>query len=96
MITCSSRVVLAEALLTLRSAYAQGKSAQLQAVRSLLNETAFAFEDRDAIVRAAGLFEQYSCGFSDCLVVSKNASLGGEFVATFDRSMRKLPGARAL
>lgn len=89
-------VVLAEALWTLRSAYDQDKSAQLLALRSLLNETAFAFEDREVIERAVALFEQNSCGFSDCLVVSKSASLGCEFIATFDRSMRKLPTVKVL
>lgn len=89
-------VVLAEALWTLRSAYDQNKPAQLLAVRSLLDETAFAFENREVVERATALFEQSSCGFSDCLVVSKSTTLGCEFIATFDRAMRKLPGARVL
>ena len=37
-------VVLAEAVWTLRSAFDQDKGAQLLAVRSLLEETAFAFD----------------------------------------------------
>ena len=45
-------VVLAEALWTLRSAYQQDKAAQALAVHSLLDETAFAFEDRDAVAMA--------------------------------------------
>ncbi len=89
-------VVLAEALWTLRSAFDQDKAAQLIAVRSLLDETAFAFEDREAVGRALSLFEQSSCGFSDCLVAAKHAHLGCEFTATFDRKMRKLPGVRVL
>ena len=44
-------VVLAEAVWTLRSAFDQDKAAQLIAVRSLLDETAFAFEDRGGSVR---------------------------------------------
>lgn len=89
-------VVLAEAVWTLRSAYDQDKEAQLTAVRSLLQETAFAFEDRDAVGRAVTMFEQSSCGFSDCLVAAKHAQLGCEFTATFDRGMRKLPGVKVL
>ena len=89
-------VVLAEALWTLRAAYDQDKAAQLTAVRSLLQETAFAFEDREAVLQAAELFERFSCGFSDCLVVAKHARHGCDFTATFDRGMRKLPGARVL
>jgi predicted nucleic-acid-binding protein len=50
-------VVLAEAVWTLKSAFDQDKPAQLLAVRSLLDETAFAFEDREAVAAALGLFE---------------------------------------
>ena len=91
-----SDVVLAEALWTLRSAYEQDKAAQLSAVRSLLQETAFAFEDRDAIAQAVAMFEQSACGFSDCLVAAKHRQLGCEFTATFDRGMRKLHGVKLL
>ena len=61
-----SDVVLVEAVWTLRSTYAQDKSSQLTAIRSLLDETAFAFEDKDTVRRASVLFEEASCGFSDC------------------------------
>ena len=45
--------VLAEAVWTLPSAFDQDKPAQLIAVRSLLYETAFAFEDREVVFTAA-------------------------------------------
>ena len=89
-------VVLAEAVWTLRSAFDQDKAAQLLALRSLLEETAFAFEDREAVGRAVAHFEAGSSGFSDCLVVAKHAQHGCDFTATFDRGMRKLPGVKAL
>ena len=89
-------VVLAEAVWTLRSAFEQDKAAQLLAVRSLLNETAFAFEDRDAVTQAADMFEQGSCGFSDCLVLAKHARQECDFTATFDRGMRKFPRVKLL
>ena len=89
-------VVLAEAVWTLRSAFEQGKAAQLIAVRSLLEETAFAFEDREAVGQALALFGEGLCGFSDCLVVARHARQGCDFTATFDRGMRKLPGVRLL
>ncbi len=88
--------VLVEAVWTLRSAFDQGKHAQSIAVRSLMEETAFAFEDREAVARALALFEAGSCGIADCLVVAKQARLGCDFTATFDRGMRKLPGVRVL
>jgi predicted nucleic-acid-binding protein len=89
-------VVLAEAVWTLKSAFEQDKHAQLIAVRSLLEETAFAFEDREAVAAALSLFEAGSCGFADCLVVAKHARQGCEFTATFDQRMRKLPGVNVL
>jgi predicted nucleic-acid-binding protein len=89
-------VVLAEAVWTLKAAFEQDKRAQLIAVRSLLEETAFAFEDREAVAAALSLFESGSCGFADCLVVATHARQGCEFTATFDRGMRKLPGVQVL
>ena len=89
-------VVLVEAVWTLRSAFDQDKDAQLIAVRSLLEETAFAFEDREAVAGAVTLFEAGSFGFADCLVVAKHARQGCDFTATFDRGMRKLPGVKVL
>jgi predicted nucleic-acid-binding protein len=89
-------VVLAEAVWTLKSAFNQDKPAQLLAVRSLLDETAFAFEDREAVAAALSLFEAGSCGFADCLTIAKHARLGCDFTATFDRGLRKLPGVRVL
>lgn len=89
-------VVLAEAVWTLKSAFEQDKSAQLIAVRSLLEEIAFAFEDREAVSAALSLFESGSCGFSDCLVVATHARQGCDFTATFDRGMRKLPSVKLL
>jgi predicted nucleic-acid-binding protein len=89
-------VVLAEAVWTLKSAFGQDKSAQLIAVRSLLEETAFAFEDREAVAAALSLFEASSSGFAGCLVVAKHARQGCDFTATFDRGMRKLPGVKVL
>ena len=89
-------VVLVEAVWTLKSAFEQDKQAQLIAVRSLLEETAFAFEDREAVAQALTLFESGSCGFADCLVVAKHARQGCDFTATFDRGMRKLPGVKVL
>ena len=74
----------------------QYKAAQLIAIRSLLDEIAFAFEDREAVRQAAEIFEQGTCGFSDCLVAAKHARHGCEFTATFDRGMRKLRGVRLL
>ena len=87
-------VVLAEAVWTLRAAFDQGKGKQLIALQSLLQETVFAFEDRQAVTDAVALFEISSCGFSDCLIVIKHRQQASEFTATLDRGMRKLPGVK--
>jgi predicted nucleic-acid-binding protein len=89
-------VVLVEAVWTLKSAFEQDKQAQLLAIHSLLGETAFAFEDREAVAGALSLFEAGSSGFADCLVVSKHARLGCDFTATFDKGMRKLPRVKVI
>lgn len=89
-------VVLAEAVWTLKSAFEQDQHAQSLAVRSLLEDTAFAFEDREAVTAALPLFEAGSCGFADGLVVAKHARPGCDFTATVDRVMRKLPGVKVL
>jgi len=89
-------VVLAEAVWTLKSAFEQDKHAQSLAVRSLLEETAFEFEDREAVAAALSLFEAGSCGLADCLVVAKHARRGCDLTATLDRGMRKLPGVKVL
>jgi predicted nucleic-acid-binding protein len=84
-------VVLAESLRALKAAFNQNKASQLLAVRSLLDEAAFTFENRQAIEQAVTLFETASCGFSDCLMVAQHVQHGCEFTATPDRGMRKLP-----
>ena len=89
-------VVLVEAVWTLNSAFEHDRQAQSTAVRSLLDETAFAFEDREAVEIALSLFDAGSCRFADCLVVAKHARQGCDFTATFDRGMRKLPRVKLL
>ena len=91
-----SDVVLAEALWSLSSAYGHDKPAQLKALLSLLEETAFAFEDRAVITQAVTMFELANCGFSDCLIAARHQSLGCQFTATFERGMRALPGVKLL
>ena len=87
-------MVLAEAVRTLRSAYSQGKADQLNAVRCLLDESAFALESRDAVATALALCSRSSCSFTDCLIAAKYAGLGCEFTATSDKRMGKLDGVQ--
>ena len=89
-------VVLAETLWTLVSLYQQPKPALIEALRSLLNEPVFSFEDPAAVTTAVAAFEHASCGFSDCLIAAKNRAMGCEFTASFDKRMRRLEGVRVL
>ena len=67
------------------------------AIRSLLDETAFAFDDRDTVAAALSLFDQGSCGFADCLIVAKHARQGCDFTARPSiEAMRKLPGVKVI
>ena len=91
-----SDVVLVEAVWTLRSAFGQDKASQLIALKSLLTETAFAFEDAAVVTLAVSMFELGKCSFSDCLIAAKHQRLGCQFTATFDRAMRNLPGVKLL
>lgn len=50
-------IVLVEAASTLKSVFEQDKHAQLIAVRSLLEETPFAFEDRESVAATLTVFE---------------------------------------
>jgi predicted nucleic-acid-binding protein len=68
-----TNVVVAGAAWTLKSAFDQAKNAPLSAVSSLLEQTAFAFEDREAVARAVTLLDLGSCGFSGRLVVAQQA-----------------------
>jgi predicted nucleic-acid-binding protein len=89
-------VVLAEALWTLRSAYNQDKAAQTLAVRSLLDEPAFAFQDRAVVEAALALFDASNCSFAECLIAVRNACLGCTFTTTLDRRMQRLAGVKVI
>jgi predicted nucleic-acid-binding protein len=80
----------------LRSAYDQGKPAQLMALHSLLDEAAFSFEDREAVRQATAWFATSQCGFSDCFIAAKHAHHECDFTATLDKAMRKLPGVQVI
>jgi predicted nucleic-acid-binding protein len=89
-------VVLAEVCWTLASIYQQPKSELLRALRGLLSEPMFSFDNRAAVETAVAAYEGASCGFPDCLIVARNLSSGCTGTATFDRRMQKLPGANLL
>ena len=60
--------------LNCKEAFEHDKHAQSLALLCLLQETAFAFADRKAVLAALSLFEAGSCGLADGLVVAKQTS----------------------
>jgi predicted nucleic-acid-binding protein len=89
-------VVLTETLWTLRGRFASDKDELLLTLRSLLGAASFAFENRGTVQQALALYEASNAGFSDCLIAAKNAGIGCEYTATFDRAMRSLPAVKLL
>ncbi|MDQ2927950.1 MAG: type II toxin-antitoxin system VapC family toxin [Caldimonas sp.] len=91
-----SDVVLAETVWTLGAVYRQPKAALLNALRAMLAEPAYAFESRAAVEHAVESCAGGRAGFSDALIVAKNAAAGCEFTASFNRALRGVAGANVL
>ncbi|MGQ0655280.1 MAG: PIN domain-containing protein [Betaproteobacteria bacterium] len=87
---------LLEAVWTLKSVYAYSRAQISAAVKSLLDEPAYALADRDRMRAALDYYRRSRADFGDCLIAVDNASSGCEFTATFDRSASTLPGMRAV
>ena len=89
-------MVLVEVVWVLGRLYGVKRDEALMAVRFLLDNDAFAFEDRDLLTRAVALCSQQTCDFADTLIALKNTLAGCEHTTTFDRAMRGLPGVQVL
>jgi predicted nucleic-acid-binding protein len=89
-------VVLAEVCWTLASVYQQPKAELVRALRGLLDEPMFRFDDPATLDAAVATFEQVGCGFADCLIVARNLAAGCSATATFDQRMARLSGTMAL
>lgn len=89
-------VVLAEACWMLASVYQQPKMELVRALRALLDEPMFSFDDPATLDAAVTGFEQVACSVADCLIVARNAARRCSATVTFDQRMARLPGTRAL
>ena len=89
-------VVLAEASWTLASVYRQPKPELLKALRALLAEPMFAFEQRAALQAAVDAFESAGCAFADCLIVAKHQALHCASTVSFDQRLGRLAGVSLL
>ncbi len=91
-----SSIVLCEAAWVLRSASAHPKSAILDAIEQLLRTDVFRVEAEDAVHRALASCREGPGDFADHLIAQLNLARGCRETATFDRSLRRVPGFRLL
>jgi len=89
-------IVLAETLWTMGRTFKASRAELLDMAQALYEVPTLAFESRDTVARAIGLFTMSSADFSDCLIVAKNDAAGCRETLTFDLDCSRLPSARAL
>lgn len=68
----------------------------MRAVTSLLENHAFAFEDRERVGQAVELCLRRRHDFAAAMITVKNASIPCDFTATFDKAARGLPTLRSI
>jgi len=88
-----SDIVVAELTWTLERAYGLGKQDIARAIGALAQNATLRFESREVLRRAQEIYAGSKAGFADCLILVKAMNAGCESLATFDKSMRALPGA---
>ena len=89
-------VVLCELEWVLEAAYGATRQEIAKAVQGLLDDGAFVFTDRTAVVEALAYYRQSSADLSDCLIVVTARRAGAATTTTFDRRLRRVPGAVVL
>jgi len=91
-----SHVVLAETAWVLASAY-RFKRAELEKLVEMLLDTEGIAIERPAVVRTAlDHFGASRADFTDCLILATAQSAAAVPLATFDKNLGKLPGARRI
>ena len=80
----------------LRRLYEFESKDAIEAVKSLLDNDAFVFEDRDRLDRVVSLCRTKGFDFADAMIALTNLAAGCAFTATFDKAMRQLPSVRVL
>lgn len=92
-----SHVVLAETIWVLRSSYGADRAEQMRAVEMLMGTAPVTFEDAAVVASALVLFGQHAkLSFTDCLVLEIARKAGHAPLGTFDKTLGKVPGAKAL
>lgn len=92
-----SHLVLAEAIWVLDAVYARTPTQLISALDLLLVHESLVVQDADVVSAALSQFRaKPTLGFSDCLVLEIARKAGHMPLATFDKALAKLPGARKL
>jgi predicted nucleic-acid-binding protein len=92
-----SHLVLAEAVWVLDAVYARTPKQLIAALDLLLIHESLVLQDADVVSAALAQFRaKPALGFSDCLVLETARKAGHLPLATFDKALAKLEGARRL
>jgi predicted nucleic-acid-binding protein len=93
----ASHLVLVEAMWVLNAVYGLGPDRIASAVEMFLNHRDLTIQDADAVAAALANFRRRpALGFSDCLILEVARKAGHLPLATFDRELGKLEGAKRL
>jgi predicted nucleic-acid-binding protein len=84
--------VLCELEWVLDSCYDASRTDILTALRDLLSQEEFVFEDRQTLVQALDSFQSGKAEFSDYLIGANGRSRGATATYTFDRDLRHADG----
>ena len=92
-----SHLVLAEAIRVLDAVYTRSPKQLIAALDLLLIHESLVLQDADVVSAALTQFRaKPALGFSDCLVLEIARKAGHMPLATFDKALAKLAGARKL
>ena len=92
-----SHLVLAEAIRVLDAVYTRTPKQLIAALDLLLIHESLVLQDADVVSAALTQFRaKPALGFSDCLVLEIARKAGHMPLATFDKALAKLAGARKL
>jgi predicted nucleic-acid-binding protein len=87
------QVVQVELVWVLDKGLGLSRSELLAALLHLRDNDAFVLQLRETFVAAVALFEKGPIGFADCAILVESRAMSAE-LATFDRKLGRLPGAR--
>lgn len=91
-----STPVLCELEWVLVSRYRVSRIEIAAVLKRLLDNTAFAFEDRNVLLQALAAYRQSRAGFADHLIGAKAQAFGATTTYTFDRALRNCAGFSVL